>query len=404
MPFFSYKAIDPNGTLVKGVVESINLELAYENITSAGLNVIDIKKTNDYLSSAKRNLLARRIKRRDIIEFANSLAVMLRAGIPIVSALSDIADMTENKYFREKITNIKRLVSHGSQLSEAIAAHRDIVPDILIRLVVVGEATGRLDRSLSDAAMHLQRMEDLASTIKRALYYPIFAIVATTGALLFWLMYVLPKVITIFKDSGITLPLPTRILIYLSDFSQSYWYIILLSPVVLFLMIIILKQNKKTLFYIDLLKIKLPILKHIIYNKFLALFSEQMRILTISGINIYRSFEIVSDIIGNEVFKKAIANSMESVIAGSMISDALQKHKVFPNLVPRMIFIGETTGTLDKQFDYLSEYYFKKLEDVSQKLGKMIEPIVITVIGLLFVLIIVGLLFPIYDLVSKIGR
>ncbi len=404
MPSFSYRAIEPNGTIVKGVVESMNLEHAHENITSAGLNVIDIKKSNDYLISIRKKLLARRIKRRDIIEFVNSLSVMLKAGIPLISALSDIEDMTENKYFKEKINNIRRSVLYGSQLSEAVTAHRDIFPDIFIRLIIVGEETGRLDRSLSDIAIHLQRMEDLASSIKRALFYPIFAIVATTGALLFWLMYVLPKVITIFKDSGIVLPLPTRILIFLSDFSQSYWYIILLSPVIVFLMVVILKQSKKTRYYIDLLKIKLPILKHIIYNKLLVLFSEQMRILTIAGININRSFEIVSDIIGNEVFKGAIADSMESVVAGSRISDALQKHKVFPKLVTRMIFIGETSGTLDEQFAYLSEYYFKKLEDMSQKLGKMIEPIVITVIGLLFVLIIVGLLFPIYDLVSKMGR
>ncbi len=404
MPFFSYKAIEQNGSIVKGVVEGATLELALENITSTGLNVIDIKKSNEHIIFIKNKISSRRIKRRDIIEFANNLSVMLKAGIPIVSALSDIAEMIEDKYFKDKINAIRKSVLYGSRLSEAIAAHKEIFPDIFIRLIVVGEETGQLDRSLSDAATHLQRMEDLSSSVKRALIYPIFAIVATTGALLFWMVYVLPKIIAVFKGSGISLPLPTRILIFMSEFSQSYWYLILLSPILLFLILRVLKQNKKIRFYMDLSKIRLPIARQLTHNKLLAIFSEQMRILTVAGITINRSLEIVANVIGNEVFKTSIKDSIQNIVAGSQISEAIQKHKEFPPLVTRMIYIGETSGTLDEQFSYLSDYYFKKLDDISQKLGKMIEPIVIGVIGLLFALIIIGLLFPIYDLVSKMGR
>ncbi|PIQ94911.1 MAG: hypothetical protein COV68_02040, partial [Nitrospirae bacterium CG11_big_fil_rev_8_21_14_0_20_41_14] len=263
MPFFSYRAIDPSGTLIKGVTEGIDMDNAYDSITSSGLHVVDIKKTNEYIASIKRRLLAKKIKRRDIIEFASNLSVMLRSGIPLLSALSDIAGTTENRYFKQKIDSIRATVELGSRFSDAVAVQRHIFPDVFVRLIMVGEETGRLDRSLSDVAGHLQRMEDLAASIKRALIYPAFAIVTTAGALLFWLIYVLPKVMGVFKDMGIALPLPTRILIFISNLTQSYWYLILLSPVILFVLIKLLRQKKETRYYIDLAKIKFPVMKHV---------------------------------------------------------------------------------------------------------------------------------------------
>lgn len=404
MPVFSYRAVDQNGEIIKGMIEGMDMDMAYDSITSAGLHVIDMRKSNEIIASISRRFLARKIKRKDVIEFANNLSVMLRAGVPIISAISDISDTAENRFFRQKANSIRSMVEQGSRFSDAIAAQKDIFPDVFVRLVVVGEETGTLDKSLSDVASHLQRMEDLAASIRRALIYPVFAVVTTMGALLFWLMYVLPKVIAVFKEMGIALPLPTRMLMYISKISLSYWYLIFLSPLVLFAVIKILRQKKETRYFIDLAKIRFPIMKHIIYNKLLALFSEQLRILTVAGITINRSFEIVSDVIGNDVFKTAIVDSMQDIAAGSRISDALRKHSVFPPTVTRMIQIGETSGTLDSQFAFLSEYYLKKLDDVSEKLGKMIEPVIISVIGLMFAFIIIGLLFPLYDLISKMGK
>lgn len=404
MPYFSYRAIDPNGSLVKGTAEGADMNTAHDSIVSTGLHVIDIRKSNEHIVSIKRRLLLKKIKRKDVIEFANNLSLMLKAGIPILSAIHDIAETSENRYFRQRIKNIERSIELGSRFSDAVAAHKDIFPDILVRLVIIGEEIGRLDRSLSDVAAHLQRMEDLAASIKRALIYPVFAIITTTGAMLFWFVYVLPKVISVFKDMGISLPLPTKILISISNFTRFYWYIILLIPVAVFLLIKVLRRKKETRYYVDLAKLKFPVVKHITYNKLLALFSEQLRILITAGITINRSFEITADVIGNDVFKVAIEDSMQAIAAGSRISDAMRKHEVFPQMVTRMIDIGESSGTLDEQFAYLSGYYLKRLDDVSQKLGRMIEPIVIIFIGMIFAMIIIGLVFPIYELVSKIGR
>jgi len=402
MAFYSYTAVNSDGTLIKGAMEGSDIETVRDTIASCGLYIITLRRLSHYNSYIRKLVLTRSVRRPEIIEFARNLSVMVKAGIPILKALSDIADGLENKYLQQTINSMRRKIEFGSSFSEAAACF-NAFPDIFIRLSRVGEETGNLERSFSDVATHLEKMEDLSSSIKRALIYPAFAIVSTIGALLFWLVYVLPQVMEIFRNMGLALPLPTRILLHMSDFCRSYWYLLLITPVALLIFIKLLRRKEKTRYYIDLLTIRLPVIKHITYNRLLALFTEQIRILTVAGITIDRSLETISGVISNEVFRNSIGRIREEIALGSRISDAIGKEKVFPTLVTRMIDVGESSGNLDKQFAHLSEHYLKKLDDVSQKIGTMIEPIVIGVIGSLFALIIMGLLLPIYDLVAKIG-
>ena len=404
MKFFSYKAIDSEGAMVKGVAEAEDIGSVYGDLSSKGLYILSVRKANTAIANIKKAFMARKIKRRDVIEFANNLSVMLRAGVPLLTALGDITVTTENKYIKTIIADIKRQTEMGMRFSDAVEFYKGIFPDVFVRLVKVGEETGRLEKSLADIATHLQRMEDLAQAIKRALIYPAFAIVTTTGALIFWLAYVLPKIMGTLKEMGVKLPLITRILLHVSDFAKAYWYLIPFLPVAGFLVVQVLKRKEVTRYYVDAIKIRLPIVKLVVYNKLLALFSEQLRILIVAGLTIDRSFDIIADVIGNEVFKRAILMSRESISTGSRISDALREHKVFPPLVVRMVDIGETSGNLDEQFAFLSDHYLKKLDDISEKMGKMIEPIVIAVIGVLFAVIIVGLMFPLYDLITQFGK
>jgi type II secretory pathway component PulF len=404
MNYYSYKAIDHEGAMIKGIAEGEDIGSVYGYLSSKGLYIISIKKASRILSAIRTAFNSNRIRRRDVIEFANNLSVMIRAGVPLLVALGDIIITTENKYLQSIIADIKRQTEMGMRFSDAIESHKKVFPDIFVRLVHVGEETGRLEKSLSDIATHLQKMEDLASAIKRSLIYPAFAIVTTLGALVFWLAYVLPKIMTAMKEMGVKLPLITRMLLHISDFTKIYWYFIPLQPVAIFLAAQILKQKDITRYYVDIIKMKLPIVKLVVYNKLLTLFSEQMRILIVAGLTIDRSFSIIADVMGSEVFKRAIQSSKDSISSGSRISDALREHPVFPPLVTRMVDIGETSGNLDEQFAFLADHYLKKLDDISQKMGKMIEPIVIAVIGILFAIIIVGLMLPLYDLITQFGK
>jgi type II secretory pathway component PulF len=290
----------------------------------------------------------------------------------------------------------------GSTFTDALRNHRIVFPDVMIRLVMVGEETGRFEESLSNVAKHLQKIQDLADTVKRAMVYPIFAILTTGGALVFWLAYVLPKIMQVIVNLNVPMPWLTRTLYQMSLFTEKYWYMLALTPALPVLAVQLMKLDPRTRFLWDRIKIQLPVVKLLIYNKLLAHFCEQMRILIMSGIPIDRTLDVVAEVMGSEPFKRAILQAKEDIIAGSRIAEALRLHTLFPPLIIRMVDIGETSGSLEEQFGFLAEQYFKRVDDVSDKLGKMIEPIVLIVIGLMLGVMIVGVLLPVYDIFSKI--
>lgn len=404
MTSFSYQAVDPNGRQIHGHLEAESADAASLDLAARGYYLLSLRQSNSILASFQKKMLRQRVKRLEIIELASSLSVMVGAGVPVTMALSDIQEATPNNTLQTALSTIKQHIEQGSTFSDAIERHADIFPDILLRLVRVGEETGRFEKSLSDVAEHLQRMEDLTSAIKRALIYPTFAIVATGGALIFWLVFVLPKIIGTIKGMGVKLPLLTRILMATSSFTQHYWYLLPILCLLVWLCFKLLKRNPKACYQIDRIKLRLPIYSLIEYNRLLALFAEQMRILIIAGLTVDRTLGIISEVMRNLAFKQAIESVREDITYGSTIAEAFKKHPVFPKLVVRLVAIGESSGSLDDQFSFLSTHYLKKLDSISEKLGKIIEPVVIGVIGLLFAVIIMGLLLPVYDLVSSVGK
>ena len=404
MSYFTYKAINLDGTMISGVTEAEDINAVYDDLTAKNLNILAVKKASKIFIKIRNYFVIGKVKRSDVIEYVRNLSVMLKAGIPLLSAIEDSMESTDNKHLKSALADIKTQVELGTSFSEALARHKGSFPDIFIRLAKVGESTGRLDKSFSDVGDHLQRIEDLSQAIKRALFYPAFAVVTTSGALVFWLVYVLPKMMGVIKEMGVKIPVLTLILMKVSDVVALYWYLILLVIIGFFVVIQILRSREGTKYYIDLMLLKLPIIKLVVYNKLLALFTEQMRILIVAGMTIDRTLDIVASIIGNTVFKRAIIITKENVSLGGRISDALKQHKIFPPIVVRMVNIGETSGNLDTQFSFLSEYYIKRLDDISEKLGKMIEPILISIVGMIFILMIMAVLLPVYDLVSKVGK
>jgi len=404
MNYYFYKAVNVDGSLIDGIVEAEDQAAAYDDLTAKSLKVLAVKKASKMAAMLRQRFASRGVKRVDVIECVRNLSVMLTAGIPLLSALEDSIEATENKSLKSALTNAKKEIELGLNFSDALSRQRGIFPDILVRLTKVGESTGRLDKSLTDVADHLQRIEDLSQAIKRSLFYPVFAIVTTTGAMIFWFVYVLPKIMNVIQEMGVELPLITRVLMALSNAISSYWYLIVGVLIALAIAVQVMRTRDKTRYYYDLMLLKLPIVKLIVYNKLLALFAEQMRILIVAGLTIDRTLDIVAGVIDNLVFRRAIVAVRENVLLGSRISDTLKDHKIFPPMVTRMVNAGERSGNLDTQFSFLSGYYIKRLDDISSKLGKMIEPILLSIVGLVFILILMAVLLPVYELVSKVGK
>ena len=401
MSMFSYKAIDINGLMINGNVDAESIDDARSNLMSGGLSVISVKKARKLLSALNVGSSPGRVKRRDIVELARNMGMTLKAGITILDALEDVGETADNKTLKIAIYDIRDRITSGSTMSEAFNAHSRIFPDILTRMIRIGEETGRVELSLLDVADHLQRIEDLTDMVKRALMYPVFVLFTTGGALLFWLIYVMPKLLTVIKEMGVKLPLITRLMFIVSDVFQKSWYLFPVAAAALIVGLKVAKRREGLRYYLDMAKLKTPIVKLFVQNKYLASFAEQMKIMTSAGITIDRSLVIVSNSVGSEVFRRAIMTVKERISAGGRISEAIKEHAIFPRMVVRMVDVGEVSGNLADQFAFLSSFYFKKLDDVTEKLGKMIEPIMMTIVGVIFALMIMGILLPVYDLVSK---
>jgi type II secretory pathway component PulF len=247
-------------------------------------------------------------------------------------------------------------------------------------------------------------LEDLADTVKRALIYPLFSLITTGIAVIFWLAYVLPKIMQVIRDLGVKMPLLTRILYELSKITEEYWYILLIVPVLTVPVWQAMKLRSVSRYYLDYIKIKTPIIKHLVYNKLLALFCEQMRLLITAGITIDRSLDVAADVMGNEVFKRAILEAKIDIVAGNKISEALNARTIFPSLLIRMVAIGESSGNLDQQFNFLATHYYKLVDDFSDKIGKMIEPVLIITLGCVMGVMVAGVLLPMYDVFTKLAK
>jgi type II secretory pathway component PulF len=404
MNYYFYKAVNLDGSLIDGIVEAEDLTSVYDDLAAKSLRVLVVKKASTVAARIRQHFASRGLKRTDIIECVRNLSVMLKAGIPLLSALEDSIEATENKTLKSALSDVKKEIELGMNFSDSLTRQRRVFPDIFIRLTRVGESTGRLDTSLSDVADHLQRIEDLSQAIKRSLFYPVFAIVTTTGAMVFWFVYVLPKIMNVIQEMGVELPFITRALMAVSNTISTYWYVILAFVVCLVVALVVSRTRERTRYYYDFMLLRLPIVKLIVYNKLLALFAEQMRILIVAGLTIDRTLDIVAGVIDNLVFRRAILAVRENVLLGSRISDTLKEQKIFPPMVTRMVSAGERSGNLDMQFSFLSGYYIKKLDDISSKLGKMIEPILLSIVGIVFILILMAVLMPVYDLVSKVSK
>lgn len=403
MPLYSYKAVDSNGEVTRGIVMEKHIDDAYNIVLTSGLYILHINQASMFNNFLLEKFKGSGVEQKDIIEFALNLSVMLNAGMPLLTSLKDIVDATDNKRFKERIMKIKNSVEMGSSFSEAVSLHRDVFPDIFVKLIGAGEETGRFSKSLEDITVHLKRMEEMKRVIIRSLIYPIFALVTTTGAMLFWLIYVLPQLKDLFITMGTELPALTKGMIAASDFAALYWPIFIIIPAVLYITLKLLSRNTTVRYHIDTVKLKIPIIGQLIHTKILALFAEQLRILIAAGITIDRSFDIIVDVIDNNVFKKALRKIKEEIMLGSRISDALKKHgDLFPLLIARIVSVGETTGKLPEQLDYLAQTFINKLEDMSGRIGKLVEPIIILMVGMMFMLIIIGMLAPIFDSISNI--
>lgn len=409
MNYFKYKLIEPSGQITAGIVK-----LPYKEVMSAishlerdGALTIYVKKLNRvaaFIFNFGGLRLHKKLSRTVQAEILNNIALMLRTGVPIINALEEAAESTELPGIAGDMNDIIATIQGGASFSEAAQNYAYIFPESVIHLIKIGEETGQLDKMLKDASEHLKRVQVIVSETKQALLYPAFVFIAIGGGLIFWFYYVVPKIMTLFTEMDVALPAITIFLVNVSDFVQNNIFYMLFGTV--FTIVIISGARKKSRPFkkaTDALLLKLPLTGTLISASMLAFITEYLALLLNAGIDIIQSVKILEASLRNEVYREKLLEVSDDLARGGGIAEAFSRAVVFPAFVVRMISVGEMSGTLSEQLEYIAEEYRNKLLALVATIGKMIEPIVLIFAGTIFAVIIGGLFLPIYDLVSHLA-
>lgn len=408
MNYYRYKMIETTGEISSGVIK-----LHYQDEMSVishlerdGSVAIFVRRLGP-LFTFFFNLVSYRMRRklpRDILaELLSNLALMLRSGMTLITALEEAAGSAEAPEIEGDMRDLVESIQGGMSFSSAADNYRHIFPKSVIHLLRMGEETGQLDRMLQDAANHLKRLQTIVTDTRNALLYPGFVVVAMTGGIFFWFYYVVPQIVDLFRDMDVSLPWITRLLITVSHYIQQYGLSCLVGLVLVALLVFSARRSNKKLHYlIDRLLLKSPLLGTVINASTLAYITEYFSLLLNAGIDILQTMKILSDSVGNSVYSRKMVEIQERLSTGEGISESFQNTGLFPRFVIRMLSVGEMSGNLTSQLDYVAGEYRRRLSNLVTLIGKMIEPAVLLFAGVIFAVILGALLLPIYDLLSRI--
>jgi type IV pilus assembly protein PilC len=398
MALYSYKAIDGRGRSLMGQIEAINLIDLELRLQRMGLDLViggQARRRSSMFKGA--------IGRRDLINFCFHLEQLTSAGVPIIESLTDLRDSLENPRFREIITGLIESIQGGQGLSAAMGDYTDVFPKVFASLIRAGEETGRMSEVLKSLAENLKWEDELITQTKKLLMYPAFVGSIVLAVTMFLMIYLVPQMLGFIKGTGQAIPLQTRILMHVSTFFINYWWLILLAPVVVFAGLkLTLARSPAFRYGFDNFKLKIPFLGPIQHKIILSRFASIFAMMYSSGITILDCIKSAEEIAGNLVIREGLARAGQQIAEGKNVSTAFQDVGLFPPLVIRMLRVGESSGKLDTALLNVSYFYNRDVKEAIGKVEVMIEPAMTVILGALLGWVMLSVLGPIYDSISKI--
>ncbi len=397
MALYAYKAMNVQGRTVMGRLEAINLIDLEMRLKRMDLDFIngDAVRQGGMFNQA-------RITRAELINFCFHLEQLARAGVSLIESLTDLRDSLENPRFREVIAGLIESIEGGKSLSQAMAEHPKTFDEVMVSLIRAGEETGALPQVLNNLVESLKWQDELAAHTKKLIMYPAFLGTVVVAITLFMMIYLVPKMAGFIKSTGQALPLQTRFLIATSDFFVSYWYVVVGIPLLAAGIVAFLVNSSRAFRYrFDDIKLRLPYVGEILRKIILSRFASVFAMMYTSGITILDSIKATEDVVGNLVVKDGLREVGELIGEGQNVTAAFQSVGMFPPLVLRMLRVGENTGALDAALANVSYFYNRDVRESIEKVQSMIEPVMTVTIGLLLGWIMMAVLGPIYDVITK---
>jgi len=398
---FVYGAKDRNGKTVTGTIEAANEDIARQTLEARKLAVITVEPVGGRKIFAWQNIF-NRVGKRDIAVFARQLATMISAGFPLVQALRIIVLQTSNPRLKKALEDVVENVERGISLSTAFSKHLGIFDRVVIAVVRAGESSGTLARVLSDLAKELEREASFTSELYSALAYPVFVFSAMIIVGFIMMVKVIPQLEEIFSEAGAQLPWATRAVIAVSHALAGYWYLFIILAIIVYLIVKgWLATDAGKLIWAKM-RLKIPIVKGLEENVNMLRLSCIFSLLIRTGIPIVDGIRIVSDVVSNEVYKRALDKTAADVERGVPMSVPIGKSGVFPAMIGQMISVGEQTGKLEDVLDNLGKYYQAEVSRLLKTISALIEPVLIVVVGIGVGIIVFAVIVPIYQL-AEIG-
>lgn len=398
MPLFAYKAIDSQGKNVLGRIEAVNMFDLEQRLARMGLDLV-----SGAPSAAKGKLISGgKVPRADLINFCFHLEQLSSAGVPIIEGLQDLRGSVENPRFREVVGGLVESIEGGRNLSAALAEYPETFSKVFVSLIRSGETTGRLPDVLKSLTESLKWEDELAAQTKKLLMYPAFVGSTVLLVTLFLMIYLVPQMTGFIRNMGQEIPIQTVLLIAVSGFFVDFWWAVLAAPFVIFFSVrAAARANPRVAFALDHYKLRVPILGPILRKIILSRFAASFAMMYSSGITVLDAIRSCEEIVGNLPLENALRTAGQQIAEGKNMTAAFQDIGLFPPLVIRMLRIGENTGALDTSLLNISYFYNREVRESIGRVQAMIEPMLTLVLGALLGWVMLAVLGPVYDAISK---
>lgn len=399
---YRYIAKEKNGRTLTGMLDADSESEAAELLHKKDLIVVSVSQAK--AGAVKPAGKGKKIKLDDLVVFSRQLATMIDAGIPLVHALGILSEQIENKDLKDVVAAVRRDIEEGLGFSEALSKHPAVFSDLFINMARAGETSGTLEEVLDRLAAYLEKTAALNRKIKSSLVYPAVVVVMALIITSILLLKVVPTFKGIFEVLGGKLPLPTQILIGVSDLFRHHFLFLLGLLIIFGFSFKRYINTPKGRYNLDLNKLKLPVLGPLFRKMAVAKFSRTFSTLARSGVSVLNALDIVSKTSGNKVLEEAVMDCSKAVRDGEPINKQLAKSGVFPPMVTRMISVGEQTGQLEKMLTKIADFYDEQVDAAASALTSLIEPLVIAFLGIVIGGIVIALFLPIFKITQLISH
>jgi len=406
MPVFEYSAIATNGKNVKGQIDADSLRAARQKLRTQGVFPTEIKEgvlTRDAASrDVKKYFQPTRVSSKELAIATRQLSTLVGAGIPLVSALHALAEQTESTVLNRIIVKVRDNVEEGASLAKALAAYPKTFPRLYINLVASGEASGTLDTVLENLAEHLEKQGELRRKVISALAYPILMLFICGAVITLLLVFVVPRIVAIFEKQHLTLPLPTRVVLAVSNFVTGYWYVMIALAIIFCYLLIWYYKQEQGRAKIDRFLLGAPIYGKLFTKISTARISRTLSTLLTSGVELLTALDITKNIVSNIHIVQALERARDGVREGRSLATELGKSNIFPTMLCHMIAVGEKSGELENMLSKASQAYENEVNATLSGITSIIEPIMMVIVGAIVLLIVLSVLLPMADMIGKV--